>query len=112
MRWLLLGIALWFVILPAKTIGQTPTPPFDLKDPEIIERGRVFFNGKCNGYCHGKDAREGIDGPSLHGRGIDSPAFVFLTVSHGRPGTAMPPWKDRISTDEIWLATAFVMSLQ
>lgn len=112
MRTLLTGLLFWLALLPATGFAQTPKPSFDLKDPAIVEKGRVFFNGHCNGYCHGKDAREGIDGPSLHGRGIESPEFVFLTISHGRSGTAMPPWKERISADEIWLATAYVMSLQ
>ena len=112
MRAVTFAVLLIFLLPSFAALAESPTPPFDLKDPKVIAKGREFFNRKCDGRCHGQDAREGMSGPSLRGRFYFTPAYIYLTVVNGRPGTAMPPWKGRISDEEIWLAAAFLMSLQ
>lgn len=87
------------------------TPPFDLKDPTVIERGNKLFNRRCAGRCHGVDGLEGFDAPILAGKGYLTSGFVFATMWAGRPGTAMPPWRGRLSRDEMWEVTAFVARL-
>lgn len=104
-----LPVLLW---LPLLGVAEPLVPPFDLQDPEIINKGQAIFNRRCDGLCHGRDGRQGVDGPTLQGRNYFTPEFVFATIVYGRPGTLMPGWKDRITEEEIWLVTAFVMSLQ
>jgi mono/diheme cytochrome c family protein len=104
-----LPVLLW---LPLSAGAEPLTPPFDLQSPEIIQKGRAIFNGKCDGGCHGRDGRQGMDGPALKGRSYFTPEYVFVIITYGKSGTAMPKWKDRITEEEIWLATAFVLSLQ
>jgi len=112
MRTLLL-FALAMVLWTSQARGSDlDAPPFDLSDPQVVEKGRVLFNTKCNGGCHGRGGQPGMDGPALAGRDHFTPQFVYLTVTYGRPSRRMPSWKDRISDEEIWLVTAYVMSLQ
>ena len=36
----------------------------------------------------------------------------YVMIAYGRPGTAMPPWKERLSEEDIWRLVAYVVSLQ
>jgi mono/diheme cytochrome c family protein len=108
-RWLvamMVGVA----CLPPLAHAQA-RPDFDLKDPAIIEAGRVLYNQRCAGRCHGIDGQEGFDGPILVGRPHLEPGYVFGTLIVGRPGSAMPGWVGRIPDDELWKIIAFVSSL-
>lgn len=48
----------------------------------------------------------------MNGKDYLTPEFVYVTITGGRPGTAMPSWKDRLSVDELWRISAYVASLQ
>ncbi len=111
MRLLLPGLALG-LSMSSLGMAQTLTAPFDLRDPGVIESGRDAFNRHCDGRCHGIDGVEGIDGPKLNGKDYLTPEFVYVTITGGRPGTAMPSWKDRLSVAELWRISAYVASLQ
>lgn len=109
-QWLvpaLLGLA----SLPFIAHAQEFKPPSNLKSPEMIAEGRAFFNRRCAGRCHGVDGQDGFDGPILVGKAYLDPTFVYVTLITGRPGSAMPSWKDRLSDDELWKVIAFVSSL-
>jgi cytochrome c55X len=57
------------------------------------------------GSCHGLTLKGGL-GPPLTAQALRSrPADALVaTIVHGRPGTAMPPWRRFISEDEArWL---------
>lgn len=57
------------------------------------------------GSCHGMTLKGGL-GPDLSPEVMSSRSreFLFVTISEGRPGTPMPPWKNLLSNDEInWL---------
>lgn len=57
------------------------------------------------GSCHGMTMKGGI-GPALTLTALSnkSEEFLYLTISEGRPGTPMPPWKNILTKDEIlWL---------
>ena len=111
-RTLLARVLPVLLLLPLSGVAEPLVPPFDLQNPEIIKKGQTIFNSRCDGGCHGRDGRQGMDGPALQRRTYFTPEFVFVIIAYGKPGTAMPRWKDRITEEEIWLATAFVMSLQ
>jgi mono/diheme cytochrome c family protein len=103
----LLGLAL----LPFIAQAQDFRPPANLKSPEMVAEGRAFFNRRCAGRCHGVDGQEAFDGSILVGKAYLDPVFVYVTLITGRPGSAMPSWKDRLSDDELWKVIAFVSSL-
>ena len=109
-RWLvtaLVGLA-W---LPFIAQAQDFKPPSNLRSPDMIAEGRAFFNLRCAGRCHGVDGQEAFDGSILVGKAYLDPIFVFVTLITGRPGSAMPSWKDRLSDDELWRVIAFLSSL-
>jgi cytochrome c55X len=66
---------------------------------------RYLLKHDC-GSCHGMRLEGGL-GPALTARrlapyGVD---FLALTITQGRPGTPMPPWRPFISEPEAqWLA--------
>lgn len=111
MRLLLPGLALG-LLMSSSVVAQMLSPPFDLHDPQVIESGRDAFNRHCDGRCHGTDGVQGIDGPKLNGKDYLTPEFVYLTITGGRPGTAMPSWEDRLSVADLWRISAYVASLQ
>ncbi len=53
------------------------------------------------GSCHGMTLKGGL-GPALTRDALrDKPAAsLVVTVLYGRPGTAMPPWRDFVSAPE------------
>ena len=93
-------------------VAQTSGPPFDLTQPAVIAAGEAMFNRRCAGKCHGLDAFAGEDAPSLHGRSHLTPPIAYVMINYGKPGTAMPPWKERLSDEDIWRIVAYVVSLQ
>jgi cytochrome c(L) len=84
-------------------------------DAQAIEEGhQLFLDSGCYA-CHGHHAEGGM-GPSLTGAGnrwIYKPTdtTLFRTISNGREGTNMAPWKDTLSPDQIWKIIAFIRSL-
>lgn len=57
------------------------------------------------GSCHGMRLTGGL-GPALTPQALEEKnhAFLFLTISEGRPGTPMPPWKALLTKAEIdWI---------
>ncbi|MCB9083044.1 MAG: cytochrome c [Bdellovibrionaceae bacterium] len=57
------------------------------------------------GSCHGMTMKGGLGTPLLPENLQDKPdGFLVHTIREGRPGTAMPPWKQFINEDEAkWL---------
>jgi mono/diheme cytochrome c family protein len=110
-RWLVAAFV-GLVSLPFIAQAQDFKPPSNLKSPAMIAEGRAFFNRRCAGRCHGVDGQEGEqDGSILVGKAYLDPTFVYVTLITGRPGSAMPSWKGRLSDDELWKVIAFMSSL-
>jgi len=109
-RWLVTAL-LGLVSLPFIAQAQEFKPPSNLKSPAMIAEGRAFFNRRCAGSCHGVDGQEGFEGPILVGKAYLDPTYVYVTLITGRPGSAMPSWKGRLSDDELWKVIAFMSSL-
>lgn len=91
--------------------AQSGQPPFDLTNPAIVAGGRILFNQRCAGRCHGLDGQEGFDGPILVGKAHLDRWYVWAALVTGRRGTAMPAWDGRLTDDELWKIIAFVSSL-
>jgi len=103
-RVLLAAIASLAVAVP----GSAQQDP-DLNDPKLIAAGHRLFLEKQCAHCHGEDGRGGVN---LARRNLD-PAGVFQSITDGREknGIRMPSWRDVLTNDEIWQATAYVMSI-
>ncbi len=53
-------------------------------------------------------------GPSLNDdqwRYVPTDQTLFDTISNGRRGTLMPPWKDKLSPEQIWKIVAYIRSI-
>jgi cytochrome c(L) len=109
-----------FAIIAAVVAVSTVSADEPLKNPytgdaQAIEEGhQLFLDNGCYS-CHGHHAEGGM-GPSLTGAGnrwIYKPTdtTLFRTISNGREGTNMAPWKDTLSQDQIWKIIAFIRSL-
>ncbi|WNC72629.1 cytochrome c [Thalassotalea psychrophila] len=65
------------------------------------------------GSCHGMTLKGGL-GPSLLPDDLTNKPEYFLTITimEGRPGTAMPPWKDILTEQEAkWIAEQLIKGL-
>ncbi len=81
-------------------------PPAGSAAPSLQRQGQIteLLRQDC-GACHGMTLKGGL-GPALTVKALaDRPAALLQeTISNGRPGTPMPPWRQFLSGDEIaWL---------
>lgn len=81
----------------------------DLKDPKLISAGHDLFLAKQCAHCHGEDGKGGVN---LARRDLD-PKGVFIAIADGREknGLRMPAWRDVLTDEQIWQATAYVLSI-
>jgi mono/diheme cytochrome c family protein len=81
----------------------------NLKDPKIISAGHALFLEKQCAHCHGED---GTGGVNLARRVLDAKG-VFISIADGREknGIRMPAWREVLTDQEIWQATAYVLSI-
>jgi len=84
----------------------------NLKDPKVIAAGHDIFLEKQCAHCHGEDGKGGVN---LARRDlIDSdPKGIFLSIADGREknGIRMPAWREVLTDQQIWEASAYVMSI-
>jgi mono/diheme cytochrome c family protein len=95
----------WIAIGGATHAEEHP----DLKDPKVISSGHSLFLEKQCAHCHGEDGKGGVN---LARRDLN-PSDVFQSIADGREknGIRMPAWRDVLTDEEIWQATAYVMSI-
>ncbi len=84
---------------------------------ESIAIGAKIFAERCVA-CHGEEGRG--DGPAaaaldpppsnLHADHVhaQTDGSMFWTIKEGSPGTAMPPWEDVLTDEEIWHLVNFI----
>ena len=85
------------VFLSAVVLADTPPPE---RQAEL----RNLLLQDC-GSCHGMRLTGGL-GPALTPQALQGKPreMLIATVSQGRPGTPMPPWKPLLSeSDIVWL---------
>lgn len=86
--------------------------PYTGEAGAIEEGKRLFLETGCVG-CHGHHG-EGGTGSNLtddQWRYLPTDETLFRAISNGRAGTLMPPWKDKLSPDDIWKVIAFIRSI-
>jgi mono/diheme cytochrome c family protein len=81
----------------------------NLRDPTVIAAGHDLFLAKQCAHCHGVDGTGGIN---LARRSLEAKG-VFQSIADGREksGLRMPAWREVLSDEEIWQATAYVLSI-
>jgi mono/diheme cytochrome c family protein len=82
-------------------------------DQALVAKGEAVFSAACQ-PCHGADGAGGI-GPKLKPNafvGSSSDAQVRQVIENGRPGTAMPAWKGKLSPEDTDAAVALLRSWQ
>lgn len=81
-------------------------------DPHRLEALRHMVRQDC-GSCHGLTLKGGLGPPLLPATLRDKDrAGLAYTILYGRPGTAMPPWKDFVSEAEAyWIVDQLMMGL-
>ena len=88
--------------------GTTTTPP--ATSPPAAASGKDLFATNCS-PCHGAN-RQGTPGlaPPLNATTLASmsDAQITDTITNGRTGTAMPPFKSSLTADQIASIVAFI----
>jgi mono/diheme cytochrome c family protein len=107
MTYRLVLVAIAWILTGDAACPQEGVP--DLKDPQMIAAGHDLFLQRQCAHCHGADGRGGVN---LARRELD-PKGVFQSIADGREkrGLRMPAWRDIMTDEEIWKATAYVLSI-
>jgi mono/diheme cytochrome c family protein len=97
------------VLASAVAYAEDKVAP-DLSNPEVIAAGRKLYLEKRCSHCHGSTGNGAV---KLTNRDPSNPKHVFDAIAEGRQkgGLRMPALGDVLSKEEIWQATAYVMSL-
>lgn len=81
--------------------------------PQMIAEGKRLF-GTCSA-CHGIEARGRVGmGPRLNSKSFLQAAsddLLIRTISHGRAGTTMVPWRSQLTQSQIRSIVAYLRSL-
>jgi cytochrome c55X len=98
------GIILYFSIIIGLLFLGIENVYSELSDARQKELTHLLLHD-C-GSCHGMTLKGGL-GPALQSNNLSNKSieFLVLTISFGRTGTPMPPFKGILSDEDIqWLA--------
>jgi cytochrome c(L) len=111
--WILGAAYLLFSISLCSAAGSSEKKNPYTGNAAAIEEGRHLYHQLACPACHGDNA-EGAVGPSLNDdqwRYIPTDQTLFDTISNGRQGTLMPPWKGTLTAEQIWKLIAYIRSI-
>jgi mono/diheme cytochrome c family protein len=91
-------------------------------DDKVLATGKKAYTDKCQ-KCHGpKGLGDGPDADPDHAEDMNltnpkraernPDGVVFYKVLNGRRNPKMPPFKDELSTEQIWSVVAYAQSLR
>ena len=65
------------------------------------------------GSCHGLTLKGGL-GPAILATELEGKPLEYIksVITHGRPGTPMPPWKNILTPEQIHFLAAYLLSPQ
>ena len=95
-----------FLLISAASLAQPSVDTIDsARQTELMH----LLKQDC-GSCHGLKLKGGLGPPLLVENLTGKPAsFLAYTILNGRPGTAMPPWKELLKPEEAeWLANVLL----
>ncbi len=115
---LMLAGGIW-AVQPATAAPPKQAPPLPATLSAV--NGQSIFAENCT-PCHGTGGKG--DGPTAASLPAPPPNFtdpatlnamspseIFTTIKEGRMDKMMPPWKQRLSDDQIWDAAAYLLTL-
>lgn len=105
-----IGIALYLIAGASGVSADASKNPFAGNAEAAVEGKALYLKNGCYA-CHGHEA-EGAVGPDLTDDEwvfAFSEQMVFNTISRGRKGTVMSPFKDQLQPDEIWKVIEFLV---
>lgn len=122
---LVFTVALFVTLTTDSLNAQEPTPPYDPQQVPVPQRLPVAglaaesYRQNC-APCHG--AGGGGDGPAAPAADPTvfsdpeaiwerSPAELFFVTKFGRIENLMPPWRNRLSDEQIWQAVYYAWNL-
>ena len=93
-------LPLWLAIALAMLVPDAPGAfATELAAPDAQRLVRLVRQD-C-GSCHGLTLKGGLGSPLLPSTLADKPAeSLVAAILHGRPGTAMPPWRGLLTEQE------------
>lgn len=93
-------VVMSLVVLCAGLVGSCSSSPAKPSDP-VLARGQEVYMANC-ASCHGSTGNGGA-GPKL--KGVVASRYTLdaqmKIIADGRRGTAMAPFKDKLSPEEI-----------
>lgn len=101
------------ITVPTRLLETTPSVPTPTTEttPKTVS-ARELYSSKC-AACHGAN-RQGIPGfaPALTAESLAklSDTEIRNIISDGRSGTAMPPFKNSLNTEEVDALAQFIKS--
>jgi len=107
-----LGIA-WALglggLMAARAQQPLGTNPYAVSDAHIIAEGKKLYLMKGCYACHGINGT-GTLAPDLTKTTL-TVQMMFERISNGKEGTAMRPFKDMLTPDELWRIITYLRSL-
>jgi cytochrome c oxidase cbb3-type subunit 3 len=106
----------FLLVAASPALAQPAANPFT-GNQDAIAQGKAVYDKNCTA-CHGADAGAGDRAPAIVNasatsmRGERSDAQLLNVVRNGIPGTAMPAWGTRLSSDEILKLGAYIHALR
>lgn len=104
-------------LMPNGISGTPPEIYFALDEPyennaHSLSEGKRLYSWFGCGSCHGKDGKGGVGPSFLDGWWLYGPETVSIAASirNGRPH-GMPPFKNKITTEEIWQLAGYVQTI-
>ena len=110
------------ILILLATSGLLTMPACVVRDAtdSPVETGRAIYLERC-AVCHGPQGRgDGPEAPFLSprpgslisaGSSVKSDAELLAVIANGKPRTAMPAWKDRLSEEQRGEVLAYIRSL-
>ena len=107
----------WILGEDADTKKNPLTP-----DAATLATGKAIYKDKCQ-RCHGPggvgdgpdadpDAREDMDMTNAKRAARNPDGVVYYKILNGRRRPKMPPFKDELSEEQIWLVVTYAQSLR
>jgi mono/diheme cytochrome c family protein len=97
------------------SVGEAPTPDPPLTDADL-EHARKLYATNCQS-CHGPDgagnvtaATAVVPAPASFRRVRPTQSYAVQVLTNGIPGTAMTPWREKLSEEDRYLLARYVRS--
>ena len=84
--------------------------PLDVDDESVLDAGEANYDMEC-AICHASDGTGKLQTAkdmTTEEAAAWADDWMLWKISEGSPGSAMPPFKSKLSRDEIWQVISYV----